>query len=93
MFQLRGIPADTKNVYNVVFELCFDQKKGQKVRFQTEFQEKQTGKKRQFSQNVTVFIQGTACFFTCFLTKKRAKGEISVRMSGKTTKNDSFQKT
>ena len=56
------------------------------MRFQTEFQEKQTGKKRRFSQNVTVFIQGTACFFTCFLTKKRAKGEISVRMSGKTTR-------
>ena len=64
------------------------------MRFQREFQKKPPAKKRQFSQNVTVFLQGTSCFFSYFLTKKRGKGEISDRNSGKTTrkKTENFRK-
>ena len=51
------------------------------MRFHAEFQKKPSAKKRQFSQNVTVFLQGTSCFFRYFLTKKRAKGEISCSIS------------
>ena len=69
-----------------VFLIVFWQKKGQKVRFQREFQKKPPAKKRQFSQNVTVFLQGTSCFFSYFLTKKRGKGEISHRIWEKTAR-------
>ena len=64
------------------------------MRFQREFQKKPPAKKRQLSQNVTVFLQGTSCFFSYFLTKKRGKGEISDRNSGKTTrkKTENFRK-
>ena len=46
-----------------VFLIFFWQKKGQRVRFQREFQKKPPEKKRQFSQNVTVFFAGYIVFF------------------------------
>ena len=42
------------------------------MRFQTEIQKKPPAKKRQFSQNVTVFLRGISCFLDV-LTKKRQK--------------------
>ena len=50
------------------------------------FSEKTAAIKLQFSQNVTVFLQGTSCFFSCFLTKNRAKGKISCSISEKTAR-------
>ena len=39
------------------------------MRFQTVFQRKPLTIERQFSQNVTVFMLGTACFLTSFWSK------------------------
>ena len=66
------------------FKMFFCPKKEQNVRFQTNFQGKAYIIERQFSQYVTVFMLGTACFFNRFLIKKkRTKHEILERFSGK----------
>ena len=67
--------------------MSFCPKKEQKVRFQTDFQRKPLIMERQFSQNVTVFMLGTACFYNWVLVKKRTKREISGQFSVKTPYN------
>ena len=58
-------------------------KKGQKMRFQTDFQGKLNIIVRQFSQSVTFSNLGTACPFNQSSVKKRTKREILCQFSGK----------
>ena len=57
------------------------------MRFQTDFQRKPIIMERQSSQNVTVFMLGTTCFYNWIFVKKRTKREISGRFSVKTPYN------
>ena len=47
--------------------VVFDQKKGKKLSFQTDFQIRASAKK-QFLQSITVLVKGISCFFSGFLT-------------------------
>ena len=68
-----------------MFFRCFLSKKEQNVRFQNDYQGKPLIIERQFSQNGTVFMVGTACFFNWVLVEKQR--ENSGRFSRKAPYN------